>query len=94
MTVPPFPGVPGERGLSWLRLGDVISSNVFSLSRNLASREQDLGKGRAEVLVQPAALGMGFRKQLLHRKQALRVFPISKALGLNVSHNSKFAADI
>lgn len=57
MTVPPFPGVPGERGLSWPRLGDVISSNVFSLSRNLASREQDLEKGRAEVLVQPAAWG-------------------------------------
>lgn len=68
MTVPPFPGVPGERGLSWLRLGDVISSNVFSLSRNLASREQDLGKGRAEVLVQPAALGMGFREAAFAQK--------------------------
>lgn len=63
VAMPPFPGVPaGERGLSWLCLGDVVSSKVFSLSRNLVSREQDLEKGRPEVLAQPAAVGMCFRK--------------------------------
>lgn len=33
-------------GLARLRPGDALSSRIFSLSRNLVSREQDLEKGR------------------------------------------------
>lgn len=49
-------------GLSRLRLGRVVSSWVFRLSRNLVSREQDLEKDRPGLLVQLAAAGICFGK--------------------------------